>query len=72
MTTITPPRKLTRIQAADYLGVRESTLRAWATRKQGPPIYRAGAKVWYLQSALDEWIASRTTHHRQDTKGGQR
>ena len=44
--------------AADYLGVQPATLRAWRSRRQGPPFIRAG-RIWYLREDLDVWIMSR-------------
>jgi len=55
----TAPAKLTRREAADYIGVRYPTLCTWATTGGGPPFLKVGAKVVYLQRDLDEWLASR-------------
>jgi hypothetical protein len=56
---IEPPVKLTRRDAADYIGVSYPTLCTWATTGGGPPYLKVGAKVIYLQRDLDDWLASR-------------
>jgi len=55
----TAPAKLTRREAADYIGVRYPTLCTWATTGGGPPFLKVGAKVLYLQRDLDDWLSSR-------------
>ncbi|REJ93214.1 MAG: DNA-binding protein [Planctomycetota bacterium] len=54
-----PPPKVNRQGAADYVGASYATMCSWATKGGGPPFIKVGAKVWYLISDLDEWIASR-------------
>jgi len=50
---------LTRKQAADYLGLSESTLANWAcTKKFSLRYVRVGRSVRYRQSDLDEFIQS--------------
>jgi excisionase family DNA binding protein len=52
---------LTTIQAAEYLGVQPQTLAVWRSQKRyGIPYIRVGAYIRYRQSALDQWLASRT------------
>lgn len=60
--TITAPAKLNRADAAEYLGLQKSTLERWATEAKGPKFYKAGSRVWYLQSELDRWIEERSTN----------
>ena len=56
-------RLLTRLQAAEYLGVSQATLSRWAADRSGPPFIKlhdgeAGA-VRYPSDLLDEYIESR-------------
>jgi len=44
-------------QAARYLACKELTLARWRTHRKGPAYVRVGRRPYYLQSALDEWIA---------------
>lgn len=44
--------------AADYLGLKPGTLRAWRARGEGPVYYLAG-RVWYYLADLDAWVKSR-------------
>lgn len=62
MATIPTLDKLTRAQAAEYLGVSKATLDTWASRGQGPRFYKPGGKVYYLLRELDKWIESRSTN----------
>ncbi|WP_437224654.1 helix-turn-helix transcriptional regulator [Planctomicrobium sp. SH661] len=64
MTTaqIQAPAKLTRADAAEYLGLQKSTLETWASLGRGPKFYKAGSRVWYLQRELDRWIDERSTN----------
>lgn len=50
---------LTRKEAAEYLGVAESTLANWAcTKKFHLPYYRVGRSVRYRTSDLDAFVLS--------------
>jgi excisionase family DNA binding protein len=60
--TIKAPPKLTRAQAAEYLGVTVPTLATWACLGKGPRFFKPGNKVFYLQSELDKWIEERSTN----------
>lgn len=63
MSEIVPTlAKLTRPQAAEYLGVSVPTLCTWASIGRGPRFFKAGTKVWYLVRELDAWIESRSTN----------
>lgn len=44
---------LTRKEAAEYLGVKESTLAAWASRRTTVPFVKLGRLVRYRKSSLD-------------------
>ena len=57
-----PPHRMTREQAAEYLGVRPQTLAVWATtRRYALPFFRVGRKAIYLRADLDAWLAERRT-----------
>lgn len=62
MATVTPPVKLNRAEAADYLGTTKSTLATWATHGRGPKFVKIGGKVLYLQKHLDEYLEARATN----------
>ncbi len=48
--------RLTRVQAAEYLGLKPGTLATDATtRKLNIPFYKVGSKVFYSLPALVEW-----------------
>lgn len=49
---------LTVRDAANYLGISESTLYVWRHRRIGPPSFRLGprGRVMYRRTALDEWV----------------
>jgi excisionase family DNA binding protein len=51
---------LTREQAASYLGLKKTTLDAWAVRGGGPAYVKLGKKaVRYRQSDLEAFVESR-------------
>ncbi|WP_313666408.1 helix-turn-helix domain-containing protein [Atlantibacter hermannii] len=51
--------RLTRAEAADYLGVNSQTLANWAcTGKVEIPHHKIGRKVIYMKSDLDGYLAS--------------
>lgn len=56
--------RLTRAEAAAYLGVNSQTLANWAhTGKVQIPHYKVGRKVIYMRADLDGYLAStRRTH----------
>ena len=48
-------------EAADYIGVKGSTLEVWrSTKRHCIPYLKVGRLVKYRQSDLDVWLASRT------------
>ena len=51
---------LNRDQAADYMGVRNQTLAAWACRQEGPNFIKCGKSVRYRLADLDAWLESQT------------
>lgn len=45
-------------EAADYLGVKVTTLRSWIKKNTGIPAHKVG-KFWRFKcSELDEWVKS--------------
>lgn len=46
-------------QAAEYLGLKRTTLEAWRCRGGGPRFAKLGRAVRYRKSDLDDWIESR-------------
>ncbi|MBJ8969868.1 helix-turn-helix domain-containing protein [Citrobacter portucalensis] len=51
--------RLTRAEAAAYLGVNTQTLANWAhTGKVGIPHHKVGRKVIYMKSDLDNYLAA--------------
>lgn len=52
--------RLTNDQAAEYLGVKPSTLEVWrCTRRYAIPYVKVGRKVYYERPSLDAWLDSR-------------
>jgi len=45
-------------EAADYLGIKEETLRRWAASNV-VPVVRLNRLLRFRRSALDEWLAQR-------------
>jgi hypothetical protein len=53
--------RMTRAQAAEYLGVSQAFLEADAVHgRHGIPVCRVGSRVFYLRSALNEWLLARS------------
>jgi len=53
--------RLTRQEAAEYLGFSPSTLAVDMTRSNLKiPCYKLGSRVWYRRSELDGWVKE---HH---------
>jgi predicted DNA-binding transcriptional regulator AlpA len=48
--------------AADFLGVRKSTLDAWRYRGTGPRYVRLGRKIAYLDAFLLEFLEQSTVN----------
>jgi len=46
-------------QAAEYLGLKRTTLEAWRCRGGGPRFAKLGRAVRYRKTDLDDWIESR-------------
>jgi predicted DNA-binding transcriptional regulator AlpA len=50
---------LTQHQVSKQLGLSERTLERLRVSGDGPPFAKLGKRVFYRQSDLDDWIASR-------------
>ena len=60
------PAVLNARDAATYLGVSTSTLKAWRRDGLGPPHTMLGARmVGYRVALLDAWLTARTTDPRR-------
>jgi excisionase family DNA binding protein len=61
------PEMMTPQQAADYLGVKASTLGVWRCRRSYPiPFVKVGSKVCYRKSDLDRFLQQRTENRGDD------
>lgn len=56
---VLPDGRLTRNDAARYLGVRPKTLAMWALEGKGPPSVKVGGRRFYYQDQLDLHIGGR-------------
>lgn len=45
-------------EAADYLGVKSSTILEWIKKENGIPAYKIGKQWKFKITELDEWIKS--------------
>ena len=50
-------------QAANYLGLKRTTLEAWRCRGGGPKFVKLGRLVKYRQADLDDFVESRTRNN---------
>ncbi len=53
---VLPDGRLTRKDAAKYLGRAEKTLAMWEMEKKGPPSVLVGGRRFYFKDALDAFI----------------
>ena len=53
---VLPDGRLTRKDAAKYLGRAEKTLAMWAMEARGPRVVRVGGRCFYFKNALDAFI----------------
>jgi len=58
---------ITAQQAADYLGVKLSTIRKWGANGYVPRI-KIGGAVRFDRDALDEWVEKRSTKGRMQLR----
>lgn len=55
---VCPDGRCDEVFAAEFLGLKPATLRAWRSRRQGPAYYRLG-RIWYRVEDLARWLESR-------------
>lgn len=55
---VLPDGRMTRPDAALYLGVEVKTLAMWALKGKGPRLARLGGRVFYHKADLDMFILS--------------
>jgi hypothetical protein len=53
---VLPDGRLTRRDAAKYLGVAEKTLAMWALEGRGPKSLKVGGRRFYFQKTLDCFV----------------
>jgi hypothetical protein len=51
-----PDGRMTRVNAARYLGHAPKTLAMWALRGKGPRLVKVGGRIFYYLSDLDAFI----------------
>lgn len=56
MNTKQSDRKLTRMEAALYVGSTSGTLSVWASKKRHLNPFKIGRNVYYWQSDLDQYL----------------
>jgi hypothetical protein len=49
---------ISRGELARELGLTEDTLRRWEDRRIGPVCVRAGRRVYYRRTAVQDWLAA--------------
>lgn len=55
---VLPDGRVSRPDAARYVGVQPKTLAQWACQGRGPRSIKVGGRVFYMKADLDEWIRS--------------
>lgn len=58
---VLPDGRMTRSDAARYLGLRPKTLAMWMMLGKGPASTKVGGRVFYFQRDLDEFVARSQT-----------
>lgn len=53
---VLPDGRMTRRDAAAYLGRKAKTLAQWSSEGRGPRMCRVGGRVFYFRSDLDAFI----------------
>ena len=54
---VLPDGRMTREDAARYLGVASKTLAMWALQGKGPRFVKVGGRCFYYRHALSEFVA---------------
>ena len=55
---VLPDGRMTRQDAATYLGLRPKTLANWKLQGKGPPPIIVGRRCFYMRDDLDEFVAA--------------
>jgi predicted site-specific integrase-resolvase len=59
--------------AADFLGLKPSTLERWRCAGEGPVFHKIGGRIYYTRPDLQTWIESRrrrsTAEHKARSSG---
>lgn len=53
---VLPDGRMSRQDAARYLGLKEKTLAMWALAGKGPRVVKVGGRVFYFKADLDAFI----------------
>ena len=53
---VLPDGRLSRKEAARYLGRAQKTLAMWCLKKQGPRAVKVGGRVFYFKDDLDAFV----------------
>ena len=53
---VLPDGRMTREDAASYLGLKSKTLAMWELEKRGPPSIKVGGRRFYFKKDLDAFI----------------
>lgn len=61
---------ISRYDLAQELGLSVDTLGRWERRRTGPACVRAGRKIFYRMSVVQDWLQSQEMPRVPDTKPG--
>lgn len=56
---VLPDGRMSRQDAARYLGLSDKTLAMWQLAGKGPQVTKVGGRVFYFKAALDAFIAGK-------------
>jgi hypothetical protein len=57
---VLPDGRVSRRDAARYLGCESKTLAMWAPKRKGPPPVKVGGRVYYWLHDLEKFVAAQT------------
>jgi hypothetical protein len=66
---VLPDGRMTRDNAARYLGHASKTLAMWALQGKGPSFVKVAGRVFYYRAELDRFIAHPSTCEKPDASG---
>lgn len=64
--TLLPDGRMSRRDAASYLGMAEKTLAMWASERRGPASVKVGGRCHYFKEDLDAFIRGGVTRAEDD------